>query len=372
MLPACTDPKLKLDGAMVSAPAATAVTDRGTDKVALEASEFTVRLPLSVPEVLGAQVMLTFMLWLGASVIGMPIVDMLKPLPATTALLTLTVDPPELVMVAVFCVLVPTGNVPNETVPELANDPGVVVPPPEPPPLWLAPTPVTATAAVAGVPRPKAPGEREVLPASVMLPLRVPVAFGAKTTLRLMLRPGAITTGKRTPLTAKSLSFEVALYKSNVVLPEFVTVNDCVWLLPIVTLPKLKLDALGAICPAPVDPPPVEPPPVVPGVLPVPEIDSVSDDVAAVLEMVIDPDETPAACGVNVNTSCIHLRAPTVTGRLGWLTWKSASVETAPLMVTLEVVGLKTYSEMLVLLPTATVPKRTAEVPATSPFAPKV
>jgi hypothetical protein len=49
VLPVCTDPKLKLDGVTVSAPAVTAVTVRGIVTVGVAASEVTVRFPLRFP-----------------------------------------------------------------------------------------------------------------------------------------------------------------------------------------------------------------------------------------------------------------------------------------------------------------------------------
>ena len=126
MLPVATDPKLKLDGVTVSAPDATAVTDKGTASVALVAFEVTVRLPLCAPAVLGAQVILMLVLWFGASVIGMLVAGMLKPVPDTMALLIVTLEPPEFVMVAILFWEVPTGKVPKATGLALASDPGAL------------------------------------------------------------------------------------------------------------------------------------------------------------------------------------------------------------------------------------------------------
>lgn len=68
VVPVVTDPKLKVEGDMVSVPGAIAVTLSGSVRVEFEAFELTVRDPLSVPAVGGAQVMFIFMLWFGASV----------------------------------------------------------------------------------------------------------------------------------------------------------------------------------------------------------------------------------------------------------------------------------------------------------------
>jgi hypothetical protein len=119
-----TGPKLKLDGVTVSAPDATAVTDKGTARVAFVAFEVTVRFPLSAPAVLGAQVILMLVLWFGASVVGMLIAGILKPVPDTIALLMVTLEPPEFVMVAILFWVVPTARVPKATGVELASDPG--------------------------------------------------------------------------------------------------------------------------------------------------------------------------------------------------------------------------------------------------------
>src|ERR1035438_6806825 len=72
-----------------------------------------VKLPFTAPAVVGAQVMLTFMLCFGASVMGMLIPPMLKPAPDTAAPLTMTFELLELVMVAVCFWLVPTCTVPK-------------------------------------------------------------------------------------------------------------------------------------------------------------------------------------------------------------------------------------------------------------------
>jgi hypothetical protein len=157
LLPTWTLPKLT--GLALRVPADETAADRGTARVELEAFEVMVRLPLRAPIVLGAQVILIFVLLFGASVIGVTVPVMVKPAPVTTALLTVTGEPPELVMVAIFCWLLPVATVPKATGLGLARDPGVGggVTLPEPSP----PTPLTEIDTVCGVEELELPRHRE-------------------------------------------------------------------------------------------------------------------------------------------------------------------------------------------------------------------
>ena len=111
----CTDPKLRLDGVTVSAPGMTAVAVSGTATFALVALDAIERVPFKLTADCGAQVMVTFAVWLGARVMGMPMLLMLKPLPDTLAWVRVILEPPELVNVAEAFWLLPTVTLPKAT-----------------------------------------------------------------------------------------------------------------------------------------------------------------------------------------------------------------------------------------------------------------
>lgn len=164
MVLVCTDPKLRLDGVTVSAPGMTAVAVSGTARLALVALEAMERLPLKLPADCGAQVMVTLAVWLGARVMGMPMLLMLKPLPDTVAWVRVMLEPPELVSVAEAFWLLPTVTLPNATGLALtASTPGVT---------GVADK-VTLRLGLAA------------LLAMLTFPLAVPADCGAKVTLKL-------------------------------------------------------------------------------------------------------------------------------------------------------------------------------------------
>lgn len=138
-----------------------------------------VRLPFSVPELAGVHVMLTLMLCFGASVMGMLIPLMLKPAPDTAAPLTVTFEPPKLVMVAVCFWLVPTCTVPKARGLKLA-----------------ASAPGATTVAERGTLK---AGFEAVL-SIVMVPLPAVVAWGTKVTVKLAVWAAARVSGKLGPL----------------------------------------------------------------------------------------------------------------------------------------------------------------------------
>jgi hypothetical protein len=110
---------------------------------------------------------------------GMVIPLMLKPAPDTAAPLTVTVEPPELVMVAVCFRLVPTCRVPNDRGLEPA-----------------ASAPGATTVATRGMLK---AGFEAVL-STVIVPAPAAVAWGAKVTVKLAVWPAVRVSGKLGPL----------------------------------------------------------------------------------------------------------------------------------------------------------------------------
>jgi hypothetical protein len=211
VLPVCTEPKVKLDGLTVNAPGMTAVPVRGTATLALDAVERMVRLPLSVPADLGEQVIVTLELWLGARVIGVLIAFAVNPVPVTVAWFTVTLAPPEFVMVADNCWLSPTNTEPN------AKELGVVVR-----------TPGEATVAD----RATFNVGLEALLAITTLPLPAPADCGANVTVKVAAWPEAIVRGGFGPLKVYPAPVAEAWLMVTLALPELVTSSDLLWLLP--------------------------------------------------------------------------------------------------------------------------------------------
>jgi len=75
--------------------------------------------------------------------------------------------------------------------------------------------------------------------------LAVPVVDGANVTERLVLAPAAKLYGNVRPLTLKPVPLTVALEMVRLDPPELDKLRSFVWLLPIVTVPRLMLE--GAV-----------------------------------------------------------------------------------------------------------------------------
>lgn len=106
-------------------------------------------------------------------------------------------------------------------------------------PTAFVPTPETGTVSVAS----------EALEASVRLPFEVPEAEGANCTLKLALWPTARVAGAVMPVSVYPAPLMLAREILTLALPVFVTIPEMVWVLPTVTLPKLRLARLDARVP---------------------------------------------------------------------------------------------------------------------------
>lgn len=107
-------------------------------------------------------------------------------------------------------------------------------------PTAFVPTPETGTVRVAS----------DALEASVTLPFEVPEVLGANSTLKLALWPTARVAGALMPVSVYPAPLTLAREILTLALPVFVTVPEMVWVLPTVTLPKLRLARLDARVPA--------------------------------------------------------------------------------------------------------------------------
>jgi hypothetical protein len=112
-------------------------------------------------------------------------------------------------------------------------------------------------------------GELEALLKLVMVPERLPVVVGAKITLKDVDWPAARDKGTVMPVAEKELPATLTWEMETAELPVFVNVTFCVAMLPVLTVPKLRVVGEAEM--------------VRLGKTPVPERDTVSGDVGALL-----------------------------------------------------------------------------------------
>jgi hypothetical protein len=150
----------------------------------------------------------------------------------------------------------------NSDVPNVAEDTVTLAPEALSEALRLLLVPTTT------LPKLKVPGETLNCPAAVpepasamvkfgfgasetteMLPLADPAEVGAKATPKVKLCLGDKAIGKLSPVTLNPLPVTLACVTVTLELPELVKVSDRVVLLPICTLPKLRLEGVARSCP---------------------------------------------------------------------------------------------------------------------------
>ena len=173
-------------------------------------------------------------------------------------------------------------------------------------------------------------------------PLAAPAELAVKPTLMVRLCPAARVCGLK-PLIVNPVPLTAACVTLTLDPPVFVTVTDCVWLLPTDMLPKFRLAGEGVRYPAEV---------------PVPDRATERFESVAVEEKLSAPFEVPAEAALK----------PTLRVRL-WPTAKICGLK--PLMVnpvpltaawvipTLDPPVLVTVTDCVCLLPTAMLPKFT-------------
>jgi len=177
---------------------------------------------------------------------------------------------------------------------------------------------------------------------TVTEPLALPADVGVKTTLKVALCPAVSVTGVLTPLSVNPVPLIATCEIVTLVPPVLVTVSDSDWLLPTVTLPKLKLAGLGDRAPADT---------------PVPDNIIVSVELEALDVTVTEPLALPADVGAKPTLKVVLCPAVSVTGVL-----TAPSLNPVPLTATCEIVTLVppvlvTVSDSDWLLPTVTLPK---------------
>jgi hypothetical protein len=185
--------------------------------------------PLVAPETVGANVTLRGRLELGFSVSGG-----VNPVNANgpeteTALIMIAVELLLFVNVT-FCLLLvlPTASLPKFKDVGLAESCTV----------WAAPVPLKAIPV----------GDVGALLASDKLPVTLPEAEGAKSTVIVPEPPTATVIGRDNPPVPKPAPVVFAAVMERAALPVFETVSDCLPLLPTLTLPNARLLGCTEIC----------------------------------------------------------------------------------------------------------------------------
>ena len=156
--------------------------------------------------------------------------------------------------------------------------------------------------------------ETSALEVTTKLPLIVPVLCGANCTPKVKLCPGTSVNGKLNPLTLKPAPEAEAWVMITSDWPEFFNVSDCVPLLEVCTLPKLRLEGLGVSSPGPAA---------------VPDKAMLKDGFEPLLVMTRLPVSVPVAVGANLTAKLVLCPGARVTGRLDPLILKPVPVTEA-------------------------------------------
>jgi hypothetical protein len=224
-------------GFALNAPGDTPVPLSGKVRLVFEAFEVMLTLPLAAPLAVGAKSTVKDVLCPAASVTGLKGTLKLKPVPLALTVEIETLVPPVLVNVSDKLVLLPTWTLPNERLVALgASVPGVI---PFPDKLTDNVPPLFAF-----------PWFDPVVPKAT-LPLKEPVAGGAKVTAIDVEEPAANTSGNEMLPIANPAPLIVALFIVTSDPPEFVRTTVLVWELPTMAFPKATLDGLPFSFPLP-------------------------------------------------------------------------------------------------------------------------
>jgi hypothetical protein len=230
LLPTDTFPNATLPGfatkvELVATPVPTMLTTCGEPG----ALSVKVMLPLVAPFAVGANCALKERLSPPVNVFGSDSPLIPKPVPATVAILIVTLEFPLFVSLTLCVPLCPTITFPN------VNADGAIVKP------ACVPVPVIAIAS----------GELEASLNIVKLPFIAPSDIGANWSCIVLLWPTPIVPAGFPPTTVMPAPVMAAEPIVTVPNPVFVTVKLCVAVFPTATLPKLTLVTLGESMPAP-------------------------------------------------------------------------------------------------------------------------
>jgi hypothetical protein len=243
-------PKLRLDALIVNwGLAAVPVPLRATVAVPpVVELLLMVRLPVTAPVVVGSNWICSVTDWFAFSVTGKLSATIVKPVPAIAAEFTVTADVPVEVSVTDSVFAVFTASLPKLRLDALIVNWGLAA---------AVPVPLSATAIM--------PPVVELL-LIVRLPVTAPVVVGSNWICSTNVWFGFSVAGKVPPTIVKPVPVIASELTVTADVPEDVSVNDSVFAVFTVSLPKLKLDelivnwGLAAAMPVPLRPTAAVPP----------------------------------------------------------------------------------------------------------------
>jgi hypothetical protein len=322
LCPTTTLLNVRLAGVAVSVPGATAVPLKAVVKLESDAFEAMDTLPLKLPADEGASVTVNDALCPGVNVNGVAIPAMLNPVPLTVDAEIVTLLLPVFCKVSVWVWFWPTCTFAKiRVVGDAVRTPGV--------------TPLPETKTLIGVLAP--------LTVNDSVPVADPEAPGVKPIPNVLLWFGARVSGSVSPVTVKGALIDAADIVRFWELV-FVTVSACVWLLPIGTLPKLKVLGFAVRLPL------VR----LPGAAPVPESAIFTGSPPAKAKL---PLALPTVVGLNTIWKLTLCCGNRVKGRVKPVVLKPEPVTVACVTVTLELLVLASTSVWLWAVPVCTAPK---------------
>jgi len=244
-----------------------------------------------------------------------------KPVPASTAWVTLRFAVPAFRIVSDCVLLTPTATFPKLT---LVGTTEICA--------W---TPVPLSAIVAG--------EFVAVLVMVTLPERLAALAGANVTLNVVDFPAARVSGTVIPATLNPVPLSPICETVTLELPVFVNVTFCVVLLPVTTLPKLSDAGLAVNCSA--------------DATPVPASATTSGELGALLTSVTLPVKLLALAGANPTVKLEVTPGATVSGNVSPLKLKPLPASAACVTLRFAVPVFLIVSAWLPLAPTTTFPK---------------
>jgi hypothetical protein len=278
-------------------------------------------VPVTLPAALGSNTALNVAVLPAAIVAGAEIPVTLKPAPLTVTEEIVTVALPPFVRLTLCELLVPVVTLPKAAVVGVAASCGCV-----PVPLRLIVV-----------------GELGALLAIEILPLALPAVVGENCAVNVVLCPAPKVCGVLKPLMLIPAPDVVTPDIATLAEPEFVSVMDCVPLLPTATDPKFTLEGLALSCP----------------IVPVPDSAMDAGDPGALLTIEMLPVAAPADAGVNIAENEALLPALIVIGMLAPLVLNPLPDGEALVTVSVAVPAFVNVTVCDPLLPTATFPKAT-------------
>ena len=184
-------------------------------------------------------------------------------------------------------------------------------------------------------------GELVALLATEMLPVKVPVVVGAKTTLKVAMVPDVKVSGKESPLVLKPVPVTAACDTVTLLVPVFESVTSRVPLLPTLTFPKPRLRG----------------PAERRVVMPVPDNDIAPGELLLLVDKATLPLKVPVVEGAKTTLKTAFVPGARIRGKESPLVLKPAPVKVACDTVTLPVPAFVSVTSIVLLLPTLTFPK---------------